>query len=201
MVTIDVREATEVIRKAYGDVSKKAFRRQAARALNHTAAKAKTGVAREIRKEYSIKSREIKRQILIRRASAVNLVARVSTRGASLPLSAFPHSQNRRGVSVKIRKRREVIQKAFVATLRSGKKSVFARGEYSRGGFTFRYRRLRPSGDNDLPITMLRTTSVPQAMSKPKVINALIAQAETDYPKRLAYLLGRSSAFGPSKYV
>jgi hypothetical protein len=48
--------------------------------------------------------------------------------GKAVPLSAYPHRQTKRGVSVEVnRGKRTLIKGAFLATLRSGREGVFMR--------------------------------------------------------------------------
>ena len=56
------------------------------------------------------------------------LAWRMDVSGALVPVSAFPHRQTRKGVSVAINVgKRVLIRSAFVATLRSGHEGVFLR--------------------------------------------------------------------------
>lgn len=53
---------------------------------------------------------------------------RMDVSGAAVPIVDFPHSQNRRGVSVAVNKGgRKLLGSAFVATMRSGHRGVFER--------------------------------------------------------------------------
>jgi hypothetical protein len=56
------------------------------------------------------------------------LVWRMDVSGAPSPLSAFPHRQTRKGVTVSVNKNgSKLIRSAFVATMKSGHKGVFVR--------------------------------------------------------------------------
>lgn len=199
MIKADVSQAVAAFRDGYRDLTGAEFNQQVARALNHTARKSKTATSKAIRAKYDIKAKDIKRAIRLGYATVNNLEASITASGRSLPVRAFRHRQTKRGVSVRIMKQRKVIQKAFVTTLKSGRQAVFARGKYNAGRFNFRYRRIRPNNQNDLPITELHTTSIPQAMGRNVILNHLANQIQEDFPKRLAHLLGRKSSFGPIK--
>jgi hypothetical protein len=198
MVRIEVTDAVRELRRRYadieGDISK-----QIAGALNHTARKAKTAVSRNVRAEYNIKAKDIKAALKLGYARVNHLETYIEATGRALPLRAFPHRQTRQGVSVSIMKKRYVIKKAFVATMRSGHKGVFARGGYGKRKFNFRYQRTEPSNRNDLQINELYTTSIPSAIDKPTILNALAKQINSDFPTRLSHLLGRTSKFGKIK--
>ena len=197
---VDVTQATEAYREAYRDLTGDKFHRAAARALNHTARKARTNVSKSIREEYRIKAKDIKAAIRLGNASSSQLSTYVRATGKSLPVAAFRHRQTRQGVSVSIMGKRKVIKKAFVATMESGHTGVFARGRYKRGGFDFRYKRIADKDRNDLPIQELHTTSIPSAMSKQSVLERVADKISIDYPTRLNHLLGRSSRLGKIKY-
>ena len=197
MVRVDVTDATNKLRGLYRDLDGRQFDTQVARALNYTAARAKTSVSQGVRAEYRIKAKDIKRAIVLRRAYVTKLEASIVAAGTSLPLRAFPHRQTRKGVSVAImRGKRKVVQKAFVATMRSGHTGVFARGTYGGDGFKFRYKRISPPGKADTPITELRTTSVPKAMSRDAILEKVSDKIVATFPKRLSHLLGRASRYG-----
>ena len=198
MVRIEVTEAVRELRRRYadidGDISK-----QIAGALNDTARKARTAVSRNVRAEYNIKAKDIKAAIRLGYATVNSLETYIEATGRALPLRAFPHRQTKQGVSVSIMKKRYVIKKAFVATMKSGHKGVFARGQYGRGKFKFRYQRTEPTNRNDLQINELHTTSIPSAMGKQSILDSLAKQINKDFPNRLSHLLGRTSKFGKIK--
>ena len=125
------------------------------RALANTLSKAGGDAARAGRAESSRKIRERKSM----KAGAVGkalpltfpgtkeiarLAWRMDVSGALVPVSAYPHRQTRKGVSVAINKgSRSLIRSAFVVTLKSGHKGVFLR-----------------KGDARLPIKEAFTTRV-----------------------------------------
>ncbi len=161
----------------------------AARALNKTASQARTEAARLIKARYHIGTRVISRAITLeRRANRAQLTAVVAATGRPLPLLAFRARQTRRGVSVEVtRGVRKLIRSAFIATLRSGHKGVFARGGYAGGRFIPQSARL--------PITELMTLGIPQGFSNRVVEQALRQKVREKSPAifdhELAFALGR----------
>ena len=198
MVRIDVTESVKELRRRYADIDGD-INKQIAQALNHTARKARTAVSRNVRAKYNIKAKDVKAALRLGYATSNNLETFVEAKGRALPLRAFPHRQTKQGVSVSIMRKRHVIKKAFIATMRSGHKGVFARGRYGRGKFGFRYKRTEKSGKNDLQINELYTTSIPSAMSNKVILGILSKQISDDFPTRLSHLLGRTSKFGKIK--
>lgn len=196
-VDVEIREVTQAFRKLRGDLSGPKFNRAVYRSLNHTLSKSKTRASRAIRKDYKFKARDVKKTLLLRKAGPGRLHADLRSKSGPQSVRLFTPRQTRRGVKVTITKgRRKLINRAFVATMKSGHKSVFARGVYKRGqGFQFRKGRTTGSRTrgSDLPITALKTTSTPQLLGKPQVLSSLERQITADYPKRLSHLLSRES--------
>jgi hypothetical protein len=98
------------------------------RALNRTADGLKTDAGRKIRERYSVTLKALSPAFSIRRATTADLVARVSASGRPLPLIGFAARQNKRGVSVAVRKgSRKTLAHAFIARMPSGHVGVFMR--------------------------------------------------------------------------
>lgn len=186
MLTIDVRADIERAVRSLTEVQRKIVPTAASRALNKTAAQAKTQAAREIRNQYNISTRIIGRHIHLHRATPATLTASVSAEGEKLPIVAFGARQTKRGVTAQIKRgARRLIRSAFVATLRSGHRGVFARGQYAGRGFVRRTRRIRPYPKPDLPITELFTVGVPQGFSNRLVLEALERKVRDKFPSLL----------------
>lgn len=190
-IFINVEGAINDLKKAHSRLSKKAIDRAVVRALNHTISKAKTATAQQIRKVYGARSSDVKKALKIHRANSRDHAATLIARGRPLPLRAFSPRQTKKGVSIKIKGKRHIIHKAFRATMASGHEGVFARGDYSKGKFLFRYKRVRSRG-HDLPITKLSTTSVPRAMMQRVILDHLNTKIQQDLPTRLAHELSRA---------
>jgi hypothetical protein len=194
MISIDVSPAINTLRTTFGRLTDRQFGQGVARALNHTAAKAQTAANKTIREVYNIKARDVRRAMRMVRARPNYPQARIDITGAPLPLLAFGARQLRTGVSVAVKKgERKKVQRAFVQTMPSGHKGVFARGGYERGKFGFRTQRVTPKG-NDLPITELTGPAVPMTLSNEAVMRAIAQGMETHFAKRLEHELSRIMA-------
>ena len=192
MIHVDIRPAIKAIRKLSYDLDRNNFRLAVSRALNHTIKKAKTSASREIKDQYNIRRvSDVKKSLRVNLSSREILEAQLIATGSPMPLIAFRPRQIKKGVSVQVfRGQRKRIKKAFIATMRSGHTGVFARGRYSSDGFVFRYQRARPHG-NDLPITELKTTSIPGALSNDVVLKNLTSKLNADFPNRLQHEVSR----------
>lgn len=187
MLRVDIRHnisaASAMLTKLSRDMGEKAV----TRAINKTAQQAKTQAAREIKDKYQISTRVISRSLLIRRASRNMMQAVIQAEGKPLPLIAFNVRKDARGVSVQIKGRRVTVPHAFIATMKSGHKGVFARGGY-KGSFDrngqqfgrFQFGRKR------FPIGELFTFSVPQGFSNKAVRDAVVRRVNEQFPKVLA---------------
>lgn len=192
MIKLDVAPAIKTFRKLNRDLTGNEFNTSIARALNHTIRKTRTASSKEIRKFYNIRSKDVKRTMRIDRATLHDLESSLISIGRPLPIIAFKPRQTKKGVTVRIGSKRKRINKAFIATMKSGHTGVFARGHYKRGmSFLFRYKRVVPSGRNDLPITELKTVAVPTALANDVVVRNLGVQMGKDFPTRLEHELKR----------
>lgn len=189
-IHIDVSTAIKDLKKIHSRISGPKFDQAVVRAINHTIAKAKTSASKEIRNVYGAKSKDVKKALLLFRASRIDPSGSLVATGRPLPLMAFRARQNKRGVSVRIKGKSRLVHKAFIATMKSGHKGVFARGQYQDGKFKFRKRRVR-KGPSDLPISELKTISVPTALSKDVILEHVQTGMERDFPIRLSHLLSR----------
>lgn len=191
MIYVNTEQAIKEITKQFkNQLSKPQINKAIARAINHTIAKSKTAVSKEIRKVYKVKASDIKRDIAIIKATVMRQQGIVNAKGKGLPLKAFGARQTRKGVSVNITGKRKVVQSSFLATMPSGHEGVFARGKYSRGDFQFRKKRLAKKGP-DLPIAQLFTAAVPTMMMNNTVISIVSRQMQADLPSRLMHELNR----------
>lgn len=190
-VYVNIGAAIEELKKAHESLTANKFDLAVARAINHTVAKAKSEATREIKKLYGARSKEIRSSFKITKASRKMKIGILRSSAPALPLIAFGARQVKSGVSVKIKGKRSIIKSAFISTMKSGHRGVFARGEYSRKGFKFRKKRIRKKG-NDLNITELNTLSVSSALRNDKIQQHLEKHIQTHFPKRLARLLARS---------
>ncbi|NQE47990.1 phage tail protein [Herbaspirillum rubrisubalbicans] len=182
-VRTDISKAAAQMTKLASGVRDKAT----TRAINKVAAQGKTAAAREIKDQYQISSRVISKSISIRRAARGSLQAVVTAEGRPLPMIAFNARQSKTGVTVRIKGRTITVPHAFIRTMRSGHRGVFARGGY-KGSFQqtgqafgrFKFGRGR------LPIGELFTVSVPKGFSNKTVQDKVMARVQEQFPKVLA---------------
>jgi Prophage minor tail protein Z (GPZ) len=180
MIAIDIRADVDRAVRSLTELQRTVIPAATARALNKTAAQAKTQAGREIRQRYNIGTRFLGRQISVIRATKTSLMAIVRPLGRKFPVYAFQARQTRAGVRVQIKRGApKVIAHAFIARTRSGHVGVFARGVYA--GRSFLHQRPR------LPITELYTVGVPQAFGAKVVIEALERKVKQRFPDLLAH--------------
>jgi hypothetical protein len=206
MIEISIKSDVERVFKTFAHVSQAELAKATARALNRVISSARSVSVKEIRKKYNIDPKYLKEKIGDKenrynalkawKANPNNLTATLKAYGKPIPLIAFPITQTDQGVEVSVIKgQTKLIPSAFIATTKSGHRSVFARGKYGQGAFIFRNKRIRPFPAPDLPITQLSTTSIQTAIVTPSILTAMKLKVETDFPKRLeheiSYLLSK----------
>lgn len=161
------------------------------RAINKLRDQAQVAAAREIASIYKIGVRDVQdsKFLRIKQATPEQPSASIIMGGPGLSMSLFqPRNVKGKGVSVAIKGRRFLIPGAFLATMRSGKQLVVARGAY--GGKSGR--RLKPTGRfgrfifgrgervkagyvnrmHELPINAFYTFSLGQAFANDAVVRA-----------------------------
>ena len=154
-------------------------------ALNDMAKQARTQSSRIIRQTYNIKAADLKKNLIIKMATAGSLRASVTAFVRSLPVIAFSPSDNKLGVKVTIKKgNSKTIRHAFIAVMPSGHKGVFSR-------FDGKGHKL----SNRLPIKELYTVG-PSAAFATKAVQSVVQQLIRDkFPKilegKIQYLLKR----------
>ncbi len=108
------------------------WRKAGARALNRTAAGARTVGVRAIAANLGLNQSAIREAMVIRQATASNLEAAVVATSRRIPLIEFNARQTRKGVTYRIGKVRKLLAGAFIATMRSGHEGIFKRRGSSR---------------------------------------------------------------------
>jgi hypothetical protein len=154
---VDIKKADKYLRDVERDITKANVR-----ALNKTAAKAKTIVSREIAQDIGMSIAPVKKQIKITKARPVRQVATLQATGKRVPLIKLRARQVRRGVTYSAGKGkgRKLVPGAFIASMPSGHKGVFKR-----------------RGRRRLPITELHGPSIPQVFVKgrtERLVNDLV---------------------------
>jgi hypothetical protein len=196
MLRIDIRHNIKDAVDRLGNLSKGMADKAITRTINKTAVQGKTQATREIKEQYQISTRVVGRGISIRRAGRGVLQAVIKVEGRPLPMIAFQAKKDARGVSVVIKGRRVVVPHAFIATLKSGHKGVFARGGY-KGGFEKNGQQFGrfQFGKQRFPIGELFTASLPQGFNNKVVKDKVVKRINEQFPKvlgqEIAYLLSQ----------
>jgi hypothetical protein len=104
------------------------------RAVNKVGTAARTRIARQVAQQVNVKISELReRNITLQKANYRLLEARIHISGRRIPLMKFAARQTRKGVSYAIRRGgRLMMLGAFLATMTSGHRGVFAR-RYAEG--------------------------------------------------------------------
>jgi hypothetical protein len=135
------------------------------RAINRTAASERTQAKREIAKDTGIKAGDVDKALAVSKATPEVAFATVTASGRRLPLIAFnargaePSRGRGRGVSYRLLGGRGRVPSAFIATMRSGHRGVFARFGASRD-------RSEGAWSPNLPIRELFGPSLPLVFIK-----------------------------------
>lgn len=206
MIQISVKSDIERAFKKFSSVNRAELAKATARAINRVISSARSVAVKEIRKKYNIDPKFLKEKIGDKdnrynalkawKANSSNLTATLKAYGKPIPLIAFPVTQTEHGVSVSVIKgQSKAVRSAFVTQMKSGHRSVFARGKYGSGVFNYRQGRIKPFPLPDTPITQLTTTSIRTAVVTPSILTAMKIKVEQDLGKRLeheiAYLLSK----------
>lgn len=152
------------------------------RALNKLIAQAQVAGLRAVNAEYRIGPRAFEKYVRTTLVSGNRLEAIITVTGSGLPLALFnPRVVRGRGggVRVTLKGRTFLIPHAFMPTLKSGHRGVFARGAYGGKGkqdFTGeRFGRFQ-FGKRRFSINELFTFAPPGAFSNPIVTEAMNAR-------------------------
>jgi hypothetical protein len=202
MIEISVENAVSDIRKKFSKVNENQVNKAISLAINRSITSARTVAVREILKQYNIDKKFLKTKIgdkenrynaiRVWRSTGKDQTGKILAYGRSIPLVAFPFDVNEKGITVSIKKgQTKQVPGAFMAQMKSGHLSIFARGKYKKSQFEWRNQRLRPYPLPDLPITQLMTTSVRKAIMQPVVISAMKTRVEETFPKRFNHELSR----------
>lgn len=186
MIYVNTKQAIKQANKAYASLSPKVRRQATARALNRTILAVRTAASKEIRAKYNIRAKDIKATMRKRTASRLSLEASLQSTGKGMPLIKFKATQTRKGVRATIKRgSRKALPGAFIATMKSGHRGVFARAQYKSGRLISRRKRINPSNKNDLPITEIKTVAVPSALASDIVTSNLRKVVAERFPANL----------------
>lgn len=113
-----------------------------ARAINRAADSGRTAMTSSISKDTGLRSKDVRGEIKVHKATPAKLGAALSVAGKRLPLVMFratgpdPSRGKGRGVSYKLPTGRGRVATAFFATMKSGHRGVFRRVGTARLGIT-----------------------------------------------------------------
>ena len=162
-----------------------------ARSLNRAAVSGQVAMVRAITDDTGIAAKNVRREIVIDKATRSEPVATVAIAGKRIPLIALqargpePSRGRGRGVSYKLLGGRNRIPSGFIATMASGHRGVFKRpgalgrkevGPRQRGAW---------KGAGRLPIVELRGPSLPHVFEKK--LSVFQAAAQESFLKNLAH--------------
>ncbi|HYE80873.1 MAG TPA: phage tail protein [Clostridia bacterium] len=181
-VIVDTKQVKQIaieLQKFPGQIPK-----ATAQAMNRTIDHIYTQTSREVRKDYAIKDKDIKSTLRKIKATAGRLGGGVVSTGRTLTLyqhfkvsPANPAKGKRYQVKVTVKKgRSELIKtdpKPFISTV-TGKKQVMKR-----------------EGRSHLPVTILRSLSVPQMISNEKVMSSIQESGSKMLEKRIEHEISR----------
>lgn len=181
MVELDTRQAVSEIRKKFRQLTSNEIALGQARAINRSLTKGRTMSSRSIRKDYKAKAGDVKKRLDLQKASRVTLTGHIGADTKPMPMMLFRPSQRRDGVSVRITRTRKRLRGAFMATMPSGHRGVWARGRYTADGFKFMRARL--------PITELRTVSISSTIKNRDVESRIGKEIGEFFPQRMLHEL------------
>ncbi len=177
MITIDEKGIAEA-QKLLAHIPN-AVPRAAARAINRAAAAAKTEAWKQVKKEYTVKQAYVRRAWdKVSKATPGNLQAKLTSKGAVMPLSYFTHKpksvpKRRPKNPVYVQVRQDGggrIAHAFLATMKSGHTGIFTRETKA-----------------SLPINQKFGPSVPQMLGSETVSGFIEERAQQMLNKRFEH--------------
>lgn len=186
-IDIDTTEVQRDLDRLRDDLQRKAI----SRALNKAAHQGRTAAGREIKQRYNLSTHVFNKTVKFKNAKPNTLEVTMRVEGKPFPVMAFKARQNKKGVSFAIGSKRIVVPHAFITTMASGHKGVFARGGYQKTsnvlatgetwGKSFRFGSLRH------PISELKTFSAPYAFMNGAVQRELRIKINEKFPGLLEH--------------
>jgi hypothetical protein len=161
-------------------------------ALNRTLDQVVTQVGRIVPKSYSIKAKEVKDSFKrgIKRPSKEDLTASITSYGSTLSLAHFPHSPqapSKRKYRVKVSIKKD---KGRTAVNTSPLPFIASTGAKSADKTQFNV--FRREGKSRLPITVVRTLSIPQMITNENVAEQIQKFATEKLNERLEHEIIRT---------
>jgi len=191
MIVVDCREAIKKLNDTFGYVKENDRKLAVARAINHTMAKAKTQISREIRDKYALDAKTVSQALNQIKADRLTMTGKIVIRGKPISLYKFKARQTSKGVTVEVmRGKRRLIPGVFLAQLKSGHTGVMFRGKYGQGKLVRRRTRIKPNGP-DLPITEIVGISLPKAATNEIILRNITKGINEMFPQRFEHELKR----------
>lgn len=108
--------------------------RGTAQGINSALSRSVPRINKRVKEQYNITPKYLSRQVVVSpKANSNNLYGGIKINSCKLPIIAFRPKQTGSSISVVIRKgKTAIIRNAFIATMGSGHKGVFARGHYQK---------------------------------------------------------------------
>jgi len=178
--SVDISQAVNALGELARRVTKSKFNQAMARSINRSVSSGKTAASKAIRKSYKINKKDLDAKMGTKKASQTRLVGTISTHGVPIALGKFKPVQRKKGATVNITGRRQLIPHSFIATMPNGHRDVFMRGSYRPTGFEYK-------AGGRLPIRNLVTVSQGVMFSNPVVIEKTHQKIDEMFPARLTH--------------
>ena len=175
MIYVNAKDAIRKLNQLHKELSENERKSAMVKAINRGTIAGRTSAAKDTRKVYKIRSGDIKKTMTVKRANRGRLEGDLTSKGSTLPLSSFQARKTKRGVTANIKGSRKLFPGAFITTMKSGHKGVFARAKYEGNKLVSRRKRINEYPENDLPITEVLSLTVPAAIGNPLVIKPISA--------------------------
>lgn len=194
-INIDVKIATETLKRTFGNLTQKEFAKGVRLALNETIVFGSSQMKKEIIKHYNLKPSSFKAGVFIKKARIGQFQAFISISGQKLNLRHFNPRQTQKGVTYEVIKGKRVLMPhAFIIPSKiQNLPLVMARGKYTSSGFQFRKHRTSSSlpNHNDLHIQKIAGLSIPEtfANDNQQTVRSVYSKLSQEYPKRLSRIL------------
>lgn len=162
-------------------------------ALNRTIDHVVTQVGRIVPKEYAIKAQEVKNSFKggIKKPLKSDLTASITSRGHTLSLAHFPHSPQVPPITKRSYKVKATIKRGSRQTIGTDPKPFIA-SSGAKSVDKVQYNVFRRLGKDRLPISVVRTLSIPQMISNAKVSEQIQKAAEEKFSERLEHEIIRT---------
>lgn len=198
-MTFEGKKSLRSIQQEFANrLSKKVILKTTALSLNITARRVISQVKKDVKKEYTVNNKYLNRMATLKPASGTveGLYAAVSYSYKPVPMIGFKNKDNNKskspkkrtgGVTVEIKRgKNQLLKHAFIATMASGHKGVYAVGSYQGKNFVHDKERTKSGKQR---ITEMKTSSPMTMQSNKDIQKRTITYVKTNLPPRLRALL------------